>query len=291
MKTPKVTIALPVVGIQVYGHRKNARSVMLTKFIQAAVVVVLTLVWCKGARAQMVLYDNFNASVINPAKWVGTWDDPDIREALRQIAAVPGVPNDKQLHIMQRAYSATTDNNGSSGGLFGLSFSNPSAVTAISFNLVVNKISQVACQTNPGIAVTGAGFRGSFFNIDASPTSSNNDVIASITIEQNVCCGGPRVSGFVAEQNGTMLGWQVLGTVALKSTNTLYLQWDQPNHRFIFQLNGGAQVFEPYTVSDTSPPFYAFKNLDIGRVVAHCTSTPRPYVLVDADFDNVYVNQ
>ena len=99
------------------------------------------------------------------------------------------------------------------------------------------------------------------------------------------------MAGFVEEVNGTVLGYQVLGMVALKSTNTLFVQWDQPNHQFIFQLNNGAQVFESYSVSDTSPPFDAFKNIDLSRVVSDCTAAPRPYTLLDADFDNVYVNQ
>lgn len=225
-------------------------------FFQAAVVVVLTLCCCKATSAQMALYDNFDASVINPAKWVGAQNyDPDIREALRQIAAVPGVPKDRRLHLMERAYSATTDNNGASGGLYGLSFPNSGAVTAISFTLVVNKIGVVVCSTNPGIGVTAAEFRGSFFNIDASPTSADHDVIAEISIERSVQEYAPTVVGFVQEGNGTVLGYQGLGTVALGSTNTLFLQWDKPNHRFVFQLNNGTQVLEPYSVSDTSSPF------------------------------------
>ncbi len=191
---------------------------------------------------------------------------------------------------MQRAYSATTNDNGTSGGLFGLSFPNPSAITAISFQLVVNQIGVGACSTNPGELVTSAEFRGSFFSTDASPTSSNDDVVADIGIEQSVQESGPNVTGFVTEGN-TVLGYQVLGPVALGSTNTLFLQWDRPNHRFIFQLNNGAQVFEPYGVSDTSPPFHPFKGIALARVVPHCTSTPRPFAHLDADFDNVYVNQ
>ncbi len=264
---------------------------MMSKFVRAALLIVIALSACKGASAQMVLYDNFDTTVINPAKWVGSPGDPLILDELRELAAVPGVPKAKQFHLMERVYGVTTDNSGSTGGLFGLSFINPSAITAVSFTLVANTITQVACKTNPGIAVTGPEFIGSFFSMDPSPAGSSDDVIAVIDIEQNVCCGGPRVAGWVAEQNGTMLGWQVLGTVALKSTNTLFLQWDQSHHQFIFQLNNDAQVFEPYTVSDTSAPFYAFKSFDIGRVVADCTSTPRPYSVVDADFRDVYVNQ
>jgi hypothetical protein len=150
----------------------------------------------------------------------------------------------------------------------------------------------VDCKANPGTR-TAAEFRGSFFSEDVSPTNSNDDVSADFGIIYGYGESGltPTALGFVYDGNGNILGYQHLGTVALKSTNTLFLQWDQPNHRFIFQLNNGVQVFEPYTVSDTSPPFYAFKDLGSARNVQDCTSTPRPYALIDADFDNVYVNQ
>ena len=276
--------------MQICGPRQNSRSVLITKFVHAAMLVVLALCWCKAASAQMVLYDNFDANLINPAKWVGNPGDPHIQEELRTLAAVPGVPKDKQLHLMQRAYGGTTDNSGSSGGLFGLSFRNPSAITALSFTVAVNTVKVVDCAANPGTR-TSAEFRGSFFSEVASPISSNDDVGADFGIEQSLQESGPTVVGFVYDGNGNVFGFQKLGIVALKSTNTLFLQWDQPNHRFIFQLNGGTQVFEPYSVSDTSPPFYAFKDIGFARVVQDCTSTPRPYALVDADFDNVYVNQ
>jgi len=259
----------------------------MRKFLQVAVVVVLAVSWCKAAGTQkagsasLVLYDNFDATLINPAKWVGTYDDPGILETVRQIVAVPGVPKDKELHLMQRSYGVTTDDNGATGGLSGLSFPNPSAITAISFTLVANTIKVVGCKTNPGgETVAGPEFRGVFFNVDASPTGYDHDVTAAIGITQGLQ-GGPSVVALVEEGNGTVLGYQILGTVALKSINTLFLQWDQPNHQFIFQLNSLPQVFEPYNVSDTSQPFGPGKNIDLARVLPDCTSTPRPYALVD----------
>ena len=60
----------------------------------------------------------------------------------------------------------------------------------------------------------------------------------------------------------TNLAYHVLGQVKPGSTNFLYLQWDQPNHQFIFRLNNESPVYEPYTVSDTSPPFFAQKGID-----------------------------
>lgn len=276
-------------NMQVFGLR-ILRHARMPKFVTAAIVVALTLSLCAAASGQMVLYDSLRTGVINPDKWVGAPGDPDIREAVRQSLVVMSSSNNVGLHLMQKAYSATTDDNGSSGGLFGLSFPNPSAVTAISFTLVVNQIGVVDCSTNPGVGVTSAEFRGTFFNIDPSATTSAHDVVANISIERSLQESGPTVVGFVQEGSGIVLGYQVLGTLALGSTNRLFVQWDQPNHRFVFQLNNGAQVSEPYNVSDTTPPFYAFKNIDLARVVPHCTSTPRPYATVDAYFRDVYVN-
>src|SRR6516165_2705712 len=55
---------------------------------------------------------------------------------------------------------------------------------------------------------------------------------------------------------------------------------DQPNHQFIFELTSESPVYESYTVSDASPPFFAQKRIDLARSVADYTSTPRPYALV-----------
>jgi hypothetical protein len=51
---------------------------MFRQFVQAALVIVLAFFCCKAASAQMVLYDNFDASVINPAKWVGSQRDESV---------------------------------------------------------------------------------------------------------------------------------------------------------------------------------------------------------------------
>lgn len=269
---------------------QDRTCVMVNKFVKIGMVVILTLLWCKAASAQMVLYDDFHAGVIDPAKWAGVPDDQYTLEVLREITGVPGVPKAKQLHLYERSYSTITDNNGTSASGLGLSFTNPSAVKAVSFNLVINKLGVGACKTNPGTGDVIAQFIGSFC-IDSPPTSINHDVVADIDVEENLCCGGPRVTARVAETNGTVLGWQVLGTPTLKSANTLFLQWDQPNHQFIFQLNNDPQVFESYSVSDTSPPFYASKQFNLLSLVPDCTSSPRPYGVMDADIRDVYVNQ
>jgi len=88
----------------------------------------------------------------------------------------------------------------------------------------------------------------------------------------------------------TPIDFGSLGSIQPGTTNRFHIKWDQPNHRFVFQLNNGLLVVSPYTVSDTSPPSFAFRAIDIARQVAHCTTTPRPFASIDAYFDNVRVN-
>jgi hypothetical protein len=251
---------------------------------------VLTL--GKPTGGGLILYDDFDESVIDPNKWVASQNfDPDLRESVRRIES-SSEESGRALHLLHRAYSATTDNNGTSGGGFGLSFANPGAVNAVSFGLTVKKVNVTGCPTNPSaLAITGAEFRGTFFNINSAPTDASGDVQANISIARNP--GGPLfVAGFVSVGfGGPVLGYQTLGTVTEGSKNKLFVQWDQSHHQFIFQLNEGNPVFEPYTVPDTTPPFSPFKSLQVVRVVPHCTSTPRPSAYVDATIDDVFVNR
>jgi hypothetical protein len=86
----------------------------------------------------------------------------------------------------------------------------------------------------------------------------------------------------------SILSYQQIGTVALGAANSIGLTWDQPNHRFIYTLNG-AQTLAPYSVGDTSPPFDRGKTIDVARVVPDCAAKPRPYTAIDVDISNVYV--
>ena len=70
----------------------------------------------------------------------------------------------------------------------------------------------------------------------------------------------------------------------------LRVQWDRDNHRFIFQRDDNAEVFAPYTVSDSAPPGIQVKLLDALHLVPNCTATPRPMAFIEALFDDVMVN-
>ena len=259
-------------------------------------LLLLTLALSKASVAQLVLYDNFHSKHIDPSKWIG-WQffDPDIREAGRQLA---GEEEDRRLRLSYTAYSATTDDVGGSGGGFGLAFPVPSAITEISFTAVVNRAEAVGCTSNPSLIVTDVELRGNFFNMESSPTSQIGDVVAVISIARTPTDvgGALTVAGFYARCDDqfcgsqTPLDYRVLGSVRPGAVSTLRIKWDQPNHRFIFQLNGRAEVVSPYTVSDTTPAVFPYKAIELARVVPHCTTTPRPFASIDAFVENVYVN-
>jgi len=241
--------------------------------------------------AQLVLYDDFKSSQIAPSKWLGTPADPDMREAVRELV---GEEENRRLRLSQRAYSATTDDVGTSGGLFGLAFPAPNKITEVSFTVVVKAAQAVGCASNPppsGGIVTSQEFRGSFFNVEASPTSSSGDVSAVIGSQRSPTdtSGALTVVGFYGTPS-TTLDYRVLGSIQPDTANTFHIKWDRANHQFIFQLNNGPEVVSPYTVSDSTLPFFPVKSIDVARVVPHCTTTPRPFTSVDAFFGNVYVN-
>ncbi len=245
--------------------------------------------------AQLVPYDNFNSRQIDPAKWSGTFGDSDQREIVRQLV---GEGRARRLHLSQRAYSATTDDNGGSGNVFGLEFTNPSAITEVSLNVRVQEAEALGCSTNPSLIVTDAEFRGNFFNVESSPTSPIGDVVAVIAISRypTDTTNALTVAGFYTQCDDefcgsqTPLDYRVLGSAQPGTTNTLHLKWDQPGHRFVFRLNNQPEVASTYTVSDSTPAVFQYKAIGFARVIPHCTSTPRPFAAMDAYFDNVRVN-
>lgn len=273
---------------------KNVGKIIVIALISVLLLLAVTL--SKANVTQLVLYDTFTSATIDPARWTG-WQffDPDVREAVRQTT---GEVEDRHLRFASTAYSATTDDFGGSGGGFGLAFPVPSAITEISFTAVVNSAKAVACASNPSLDTTGLELRGNFFNMESSPTSQVGDVVAVVSISRTPTDVGGALTavGFYNRCDDQFCGSQtnldgrVLGSVQPGAVSTLRIKWDQPNHRFIFQLNSQAEVISPYTVSDTTPAVFSYKAIQISRVVPHCTTTPRPFTSMDASVSHVYVN-
>ncbi len=222
------------------------------------------------ANAQLVPYDHFNSCHIDPSKWSGAQNyDPDIRESERRIAGEPG---DRHLLLAETAYSSTGDNVGGSGGIFGLNFSNPDAITETSFSVVVTRAEGADCRNNTSPTVIDAEFRGTFFNTEASPTTQIGNVFADIDVERTPEVGDSlTVAGFYSRCDdpfcsmSTLLDYRVLGSVHIGEESRLRIKWEQSNHRFIFQLNDSEEVISSYTLSDTTPAISPYKSIQLAR--------------------------
>ncbi len=263
------------------------------KVICLAGLITLMLVLGVPAHAQgsLVLYDDFSNPLIDPAKWVGGEIFGTGRETIRVISG-------GQLHLSYRSYGSTASDTGNQSGFLNLFFINPATITTIRATARVNSFQATGCST-PGSFATGvrAEIHGRFFNT-GTPTlgSSLGDVFAHIYLLKLSNEGSVQVLADVGQcsnafcSQGNILGIQSLGSVSLGTTTTLLMQWDQPNHRFIFQRDDQPLAFIPYAVSDTAPPSLQFKILDVNNFVANCTATPRPVGFLDVFYDNVYLN-
>jgi hypothetical protein len=84
----------------------------------------------------------------------------------------------------------------------------------------------------------------------------------------------------------------VRGVCEIGETVNISVQWDQPNHRFIFTLvrtgaNAGTwQQRIVYSLSDTTPAASGYKSVGVRMVPANCTAQG---ISTDfqAKFDNV----
>jgi hypothetical protein len=184
-------------------------------------------------------------------------------------------------------------------------------VTALEATVRVRKVEVTECATPTwGVTLTSvpraqAGLFGFFFNTSTpTPGSAENDVFAGIAIVRQAPSPDPekilRVQAFVTQcadvacLGGKQLDFQDMGPIKRGKKARLRIQWDQANHRFIFQRDGEPEVFSPYMVSDTAPSGSRVKFLGTTNIVPNCrlqAGMPRPASFIDAFFDNVLVNE
>jgi hypothetical protein len=245
------------------------------------------------------LYDNFSAPTIDPVKWAGAEFNGDGTEASRRIDTALG-----ELRVTYRAFGDTTSNSGRtySGQLLFLR-KNPAAIMALQAQVAALAAQATPCAGNPATALTRAGgFHAAFFNT-ATPTpgSAVNDVRALLFLSRlptELASSAVHVVAQVfrckdqACVQVDALKQSDLGTVPLGQLVQLQLEWDKPNHRFLFQRGANPKVAISYApLSDTAAPGNGLRLLEVGHFVENCTTTPRPVGFADVAVDTVKVNQ
>ena len=243
------------------------------------------------------LYDDFSSRTISPKRWNGAGGDFWMLEGRRDIA-VKGVQI-QRLQLAMTAYAPQVNDGYGTGGIYGLYFANPRDMTGAIYDVSVTKAVARDCPSDPSAeVVTGPEFRGRFFSTQTSSNSQQGDVEVAVGLDRRPTdTDQVLTAAFIYQEcenancsSRTTLDQGTFGTVALRSTNTIGLQWDQPRHRFVFELNGTKRV-SAYSVSDSSAPFAPDKEIDVAREIANCAETPRPFTTVEAYFDNVVVRR
>lgn len=261
------------------------RSTMLIAALAALSPTVAT------AQAEpFKLYDRFNAGPVDPTRW----RDGD------RVRAIQG----GALHLMQRSWGSANGDAGVTAQNWSTSFANPAAVTQMRARVTVNAIEAGACASNPAVADSRARLIGGFFNVGtATPGSQVGDVTAQVrlirTSDSTDAPGVMRVQGAVFLcttfdcAGATLVGNIVeLGTVTTGTATTVQMQWDQAAKMFHFSRDGTGQSGSvTYPQDDTNPPGVVFRQLSTRVNMPNCESAPPVSGVVDAWFDNVFVNQ
>jgi len=244
------------------------------------------------------LYDKFSSKILDETKWYGSETiaaGVDILEQVRQISG-------GRLHVLSRFYGNMSSNTGTSRGFYKLEFANPDPITAMEATVQVKSVEADGCAANSTPTDVSAAIQGAFFNTGTpTPGSELNDVLGLIYIQRASNStdkpGILEVRGAISQCNDatcatyTVLNSTTLGTIKAGATTTLSIQWDQPNHQFIFKFGKLAPVHLAYAVSDTSSPGLNFKDLRFRNYIANCMTPPRLIAFMEAYFGNVFVNQ
>jgi len=274
----------------------------MRKYRAVAVVVVMPLVllgFAGASQAQLVLYDDFNTKAINPAKWFGTERSlggvsPNT-EASRKLSG-------GHLEIDLTSYGRSDSNSGTAGEANeALRTTNPAAITTtFQVDVAVKSISAVDCPANSASTFTSALVIGAWFNDGTSPNPGGGDRTGDVNggIEKAKSSKlGDYIAAFITRCTNAScttrdsIGFHTFATALTKGAfDTLRIQWDQPNHRFIFWVNQEQAVLG-YVFPDANPAVLNFKNIGIESFASNCM-LPNQRTVASAKvlFDNVMVN-
>jgi hypothetical protein len=264
------------------------------------VMLLIVLIGMPGYAAErLVPYDDFNATSINPDRWLGGQSSSTFphwgTEAIRQI-------QDHQLRLMYRSYGAPTAATGTIRSELTLMVRHSVAVTAMQAAVTVTDAVATGCPGSGEHTVTRAALGGRFFSGAAStPEGEVRDMVAFIGITRVSGATDPpdvfqaqAVVFYCANRPctaGLTLHSRDLGPVTRGATARLRVEWDRLQRQFIFQHDDHPEVFAKCAVpSEVVAPGSPAKVLNVMQFVPDCTATPLPMAFMDARFDDVMVN-
>jgi hypothetical protein len=209
--------------------------------LHCALMLAVVLIGVPGYTAErLALYDDFNATQINPDKWFGSEYSPAFpsasTEAIRQL-------QDARLYLRYRSYGPTDADGGRLRSELALLFRTPAAVTAIQAAVQVTDVGATGCPGNLERTVASANLGGRFFGtVPSTPGGDVTDTVALIGMFRGSESTAPpdelRARSLVFHCTnrpctaGSELHRQDLGPVKRGEFVRLRVQWDRDHHQF-----------------------------------------------------------
>ena len=236
-----------------------------------------------------VLYDNFDETFLNPAKWspfgVCNWTVLDCVRAIQ----------DDRLRLAVRVYGSTNSNQGAQYGPSELHFTNPATIRSIATEFTVRRTSAMACPPNTTLYNSHAHtiLQGTFFNSGSG--NSADDVQGLLFFDHDVSSpqGVLDVIGLMYWQ-GQFFGGVGLGTINVGQKVIAQLSWDQPDHQFVASwtdvlTNAKTQALMPYTMPDAALAAGPDKLIGVRTWAPNCLGTQMLVTDMDTTFDRVWI--
>ena len=254
--------------------------------------------------AQLVLYDDFSLKTINPDKWHG--GEGSAGASGPDTESSRGIKGGK-LQLQLTSYGGTSSDAGTPlfNGQQRLRINSPGPVTIMQASVAVKSALAEHCEANTTPTRVRAGIRGSFFNDGSSSGvgDATGDIRAPFEKRRTSTTGGGftdtirafilRCSDADCDTSTTLASHTFIKVWAKNKPDTLKLEWDAANDRFLFTVNPGTAGEESkalsYTVTDTDPPGFAYRQLEVRIGAANCTPERRAGSIT-ALFNDVMIN-
>jgi hypothetical protein len=246
-----------------------------------------------------LLYDDFKSGIIDPGKWSCLEEGNSVgRETQRTIVG-------GKLNLLERGYSYSNSNVGEAWIQQKVYLTNSPNIKAIKATVKPLNFEAVGCDNNTQPTWVVARMAGYFFNTGSvAPVNGINDVAAWIGVYRDSSLnedeGSATIKALVRQcTDRDCITYNILydenvGNIKKGQQAVLSLEWDKPNHRFIFMVNNKKYTYSYDTIQypDTFGSYWKGKRLDVSSNVPNCKltpETPRPTGLMKATFDNVYI--
>jgi len=276
------------------------------KILVACLIVLLVgLLGAVRAEEQLVLYDHFPQGFLDETKWGGSQTiTPPNTTILEYVREIQG----DRFHMTNRAFGSQFYNSGRSTAtvrVFSRGF--PGGLTTARVSIKVEGVEAKGCSDNGTSTLARAQLVGNFFKTSDVTNGVQDHVLGVIQIQRasnsadklNVLV----VSGGIVHcaDSDCLLPpyfalFEELGKVKLGQWATVEIEWDEVDKQFIFTLDKNPPQSISY--SDREWDFYPLDchpqcqgiNLEAQHKIANC-GTERQMGFVDADFDNVFINE